>query len=52
MRLDNSLIKKLFSYKEIFDMEDTMRYTASVYYDILGKKNIYESILNIIETLS
>ena len=52
LRLDNSLIKKLFSYKEIFDMEDTMRYTASVYYDILGKKNIYESILNIIETLS
>lgn len=52
LRLDNLLIKKTFNYKEIFKMDDTMKWTAKVYRDMLEKKNIFESILSIIrETL-
>ena len=47
-RLDNKLIKKTFDYKEIFNMNETMKYTAKVYHDMLYKKNIYESILEVI----
>lgn len=49
LRLDNSLIKKTFKYKEIFGMKDTMKYTAKVYLDMLNKKNIYNSVLEILE---
>ena len=49
LRLDNSLIKKTFKYKEIFNMDRTMKYTTKVYYDMLVKNDIYESILNIIK---
>ena len=48
LRLDNKLIKRTFNYKEIFNMNETMKYTAKVYYDMLYKKNIYDSILEII----
>ena len=51
LRLDNSLIKKVFNYKEIFNMNKTMEYTAKVYYDMLKKNNIYRSIIEIIEEL-
>lgn len=51
LRLDNKLIKKEFAYKEIFNMNETMKHTAQVYYDMMQKKNIYQSILKIIETL-
>lgn len=51
LRLDNSLIKKTFNYKEIFDMDKTMEYTVKVYRDMLDKKNIYESIMSIISSL-
>lgn len=51
LRLDNSLIKKVFKYKEIFNMNKTMEYTAKVYYDMLKKNNIYRSIIEIIEEL-
>ena len=51
LRLDNSLIKKVFNYKEIFNMSKTMEYTAKVYYDMLKKNNIYRSIIEIIEEL-
>ena len=51
LRLDNSLIKKIFNYKEIFGMDKTMMYTAKVYKDMLLKRNIYQSILEIISTL-
>ena len=51
LRLDNSLIKKIFKYKEIFSMDKTMKHTVKVYRDMLEKKNIYESILNIIKTI-
>lgn len=51
LRLDNSLIKKVFNYKEIFNMSKTMEYTAKVYYDMLKKNNIYRSIIKIIEEL-
>lgn len=51
LRLDNSLIKKVFQYKEIFNMNKTMEYTAKVYYDMLKKNNIYRSIIEIIEEL-
>lgn len=49
LRLNNSLIKKTFKYKEIFGMKDTMKYTAKVYLDMLNKKNIYNSVLEILE---
>ena len=49
LRLDNSLIKKTFKYKEIFGMKDTMKYTVKVYLDMLNKKNIYNSVLEILE---
>ena len=49
LRLDNSLIKKVFNYKEIFDMNSTMRCTTKVYADMLHKKNIYQSILEVIK---
>ena len=48
LRLDNSLIKKTFNYKEIFDMDKTMDCTVKVYKDMLEKKNIYKRIVNII----
>ena len=48
LRLDNKQIKKTFDYKEIFNIDDTMKYTAKIYYDMLQKKNIYESIISII----
>lgn len=51
LRLDNSLIKKTFNYKEIFNMDRTMRYTTKVYYDMLVKNDIYKSILNVIEEI-
>jgi len=51
LRLDNSLIKKVFNYKEIFNMSKTMEYTAKVYYDMLKKNNIYRSVIEIIEEL-
>lgn len=31
LRLDNKLIKKVFGYKEIFSMKDTMTHTAAIY---------------------
>lgn len=49
LRLDNSLIKKTISYKEIFSMEKTMEYTSKVYIDMLNKKNLYDSIIGIIK---
>ena len=49
LRLDNSLIKKTFNYKEIFDMDSTMRCTTKVYSDMLHKKNIYQSIIEVIK---
>ena len=49
LRLDNSLIKKTFNYKEIFDMDSTMKCTTKVYADMLHKKNIYQSILDIVK---
>ena len=49
LRLDNSLIKKVFNYKEIFDMNSTMRCTTKVYADMLHKKNIYQSIIEVIK---
>ena len=49
LRLDNSLIKKIFDYKIIFDMNDAMRYTVKVYNDMLNNDNIYESIIDVIE---
>ena len=49
LRLDNSLIKKTFNYKEIFDMDSTMKCTTKVYADMLHKKNIYQSILEVIK---
>ena len=49
LRLDNSLIKKVFNYKEIFDMDSTMRCTTKVYADMLHKKNIYQSIIEVIK---
>ena len=51
LRLDNKLIKKTFDYKEIFNMDATMKHTAKVYYDMLQKKNIYQSIIEIIDSL-
>ena len=48
LRLDNKLIKKTFNYKEIFNIDTTMKYTTKVYHDMLCKKNIYESILEVI----
>ena len=48
LRLDNKLIKRTFNYKEIFNMNETMKHTAKVYYDMLYKNNIYSSILEII----
>lgn len=51
LRLDNSLIKKVFNHKEIFKMNDTMKYTAKVYKDMLDNNNIYESILEIIKEI-
>lgn len=51
LRLDNSLIKKIFNYKEIFNMNTTMEYTAKVYYDMLEKNNLIKSIIEIIEEL-
>ncbi len=51
LRLDNSLIKKVFGYKAIFNMNETMKYTAKVYFDMLNKNNLYDSILEIIMTL-
>ena len=52
LRLDNSLIKKTFNYKEIFNMNDTMKYTAKVYLDMLQGANIFDSVLAIIHNLS
>ena len=49
LRLDNALIKKAFNYKEIFDMDSTMKCTTKVYSDMLHKKNIYQSILEVIK---
>ena len=49
LRLDNALIKKVFRYKEIFTMDKTMKYTAKVYFDMLRKNNVYDSILWIIK---
>lgn len=51
LRLDNSLIKKTFNYKEIFDMDKTMDCTMKVYKDMLEKKNIYKRIVNIISSI-
>ena len=51
LRLDNALIKKVFKYKEIFNMNKTMEHTAKVYHDMLTKNNLYRSIIEIIETL-
>ena len=51
LRLDNSLIKKTFNYKEIFSMDKTMKYTTKVYRDMLLKNNIYESIIDIIKEM-
>ena len=51
LRLDNSLIKKTFNYKEIFNMDKTMECMVRVYRDMLEKKNVYESILNIISSI-
>ena len=47
LRLDNTLIKKTFNYKEIYSMKNTMKYTAKVYLDMLNKNNIYNSVLSI-----
>ncbi len=51
LRLDNALIKKVFNYKTIFSMDKTMKYTAKVYFDMLLKKNIYDSIIDIIKCI-
>ena len=51
LRLDNALIKKVFNYKEIFNMDKTMEHTAKVYFDMLENSNIYKSILEIISKL-
>ena len=51
LRLDNNLIKKTFNYREIFNMKDTMQYTTKVYRDMLGKRNMYMSIIDIIESV-
>ena len=37
LRLDNKKIKTVFGYKEIFTMDDTMVWTALIYFDILYK---------------
>lgn len=49
LRLDNSKIKKVFDYKEIFDMSLCMKYTAEIYYLILHKKPISEKIISFIK---
>lgn len=51
LRLDNSLIKKTFKYKEIFSMFDTMKYTAKVYLDMLDKRNLYSSVIEILKDM-
>ena len=51
LRLDNSLIKKVFNYKEMFNMDKTMEHTAKVYFDMLEHSNIYKSVLEIISKL-
>lgn len=48
LRLDNKLIKQKLKYKEIFTMKETMNATAIVYDDMLNKKNVLQSIVNII----
>lgn len=45
LRLDNSKIKKVFNYKEIFSMDTCMKYTAEIYFYILKKKKITSQIL-------
>ena len=51
LRLDNSLIKKVFNYKEIFNIKKTMQYTADVYKLILFKKPLIPYIYNIFTNL-
>lgn len=51
LRLDNSLIKKVFAYKEIFKMQDTMRHTTEVYKLILEKKPILPYICDIFDEI-
>ena len=56
LRLDNSLVKKVFDYKKIYDIDETMRFTAFGYFDILGAgksemcyKNVYDNVLGKVE---
>ena len=56
LRLDNSLAKKVFGYKKIYDIDETMRFTAFGYFDILGAgksemcyKNVYDNVYGKVE---
>ena len=52
LRLDNSFIKNKFKYKEIFNIDKTMQFTTKVYYDMKVHNNIYDSIVEIIKTIT
>lgn len=52
LRLDNRLIKKVFGYKAIFSMKETMRYTAKVYLDMLDGKNIFDTVIDILNHMN
>ena len=49
LRLDNKLVNKVFGYKEIFDMEETMKHTAAVYSFMLNDTNKKEFATKFIE---
>lgn len=49
LRLDNSLVKKVFKYKEIFSMKKTMKYTAEVYKRIYYGEDVLPYIINVLE---
>ena len=51
LRLDNRYVKEKLNYKRIFSMNDTMKWTAKVYFDMLQKNNLFDSIYNMIDTL-
>lgn len=48
LKLDNSLIKKVFGYKEIYSLDDMIKYTALIYKQILYKKPVLQTILAIV----
>ncbi|MBQ2205263.1 MAG: CDP-glucose 4,6-dehydratase [Lachnospiraceae bacterium] len=52
LRLDNSFIKNKFKYKEIFNIDKTMQFTTKVYYDMKVHNDIYDSIVEIIKTIT